>query len=114
MKRYVLTYDLMGNEVVLDIDQNVCTDELLHEINSFWSGADYRLNQADDNVLHAVLKMLCTRLLVDSIRELNAVHTWRTGAPEGWPNLDGSMGITLISLDDWEFDEEEVTIKESK
>lgn len=110
-KRYTLTYDFMGNTAVVDIDHAVCTDTKLHEINTFWSGACERLAQADGNVLHAVLKMLCCRLLADSIEYMNVEDHWRCRAPEGWPNLDGSAGIILVSVDDWQFDEEEVSIK---
>lgn len=110
-KRYFLTYDFMGCEVVVDIDHGILTDERLHEINSFWSGAEERLTQADGNVLHAVLKMLCCRLLADSIQVFSVMQTWTKDAPEGWPNLDGSYGITLVGVDDWTFDEEEVSIK---
>ena len=112
MKRYVLTYDFMGNEVVVDIDHSICTDELLHQINNFWSEADYRLSQADDNVLHAVLKMLCCRVLRSSVADWNAMDEFKVKGVEGWPLLDGSAGITLVNVDDWEFDEEEVSIKE--
>lgn len=110
-KRYFLTYDFMGNTVVVDIDHTVLTDERLHEINNFWSGAEDRLAAADGSVLHAVLKMLCTRILIDTIRVFSAFSTWTKDAPEGWPNLDGSYGITLVGVDDWQFDDEEVSIK---
>jgi hypothetical protein len=109
-RRYTISYDWTFDAVV-DIDHDVCTDALLHEINNFWSGAEERLDRADDDVCKAVLTMLGLQLFRDTITDLAPERMWRTNAPEGWPKLDGSHGITLVSLDYFELDEDEITIK---
>lgn len=111
IKRYKLKYDWM-HEVIVEIDDEKCTDDLLHEINNFWSDAEYRLDEAKGNILNAVLTMLCTTALILSIQELNAQAHLAEGKEEGWPPLDGSHGIKIISVDQFEFDPEEVEIKE--
>lgn len=109
-KRYTIRYDWTYGMVV-EIDHNVCTDTVLHEINNFWSGAEERRDRADDDITKAVLTMLALQAFRDTITDLAPEEMWRTNAPEGWPNLDGSYGITLVSLDYFELDEDEITIK---
>jgi hypothetical protein len=113
-KRYTVTYD-WNFEMVVEIDHEVCKDELLHEINNFWSDSDFRLSQADGNILHAVLKLMAQmafRLNVSDWRDTASLLKAPDTCPEGWPVLDGSAGITLISIDDFEFDADEFTIKD--
>lgn len=110
-KRYTLSYG-WTHDIVVEIDDEKCTDALLHEINNFWSDAEWRLSEADNNVLHAVLKMLALAVFRATITEWNALDEFKVKGVEGWPLLDGSAGITLISADDFEFDEDEITIKE--
>lgn len=104
--RYAWTYDM-----VVEIDLDVMTEAKLHEINNFWSEAEYRLRAARGDILQAVLKMLGLRAFYTTLTELDAEGMWRTNPPEGWPLLDGSAGILLVSLDEFELDEDEITIK---
>lgn len=114
-KRYEITYD-WNQTVTVEVDHDVMTDAKLHEINRFWSGADERIQDYEGSVLWAVLVMLAQRCLRLSITELGSVKdcfNWKTGhGVEGWPTMDGSDGITLISVDDFEFDEDEFVVKE--
>jgi hypothetical protein len=110
-KRYTLSYD-WSYDVVVEIDDEKCTDALLHEINNFWSDADWRLSEADGDVRQAVLKMLATSVLRATVSEWNALDEFKVKGVEGWPLLDGSCGILLVSADDFEFDAEEISIKE--
>lgn len=110
-KRYKLTYAEMF-DVVVDIDDEKCTDELLHQINNFWSNAKYRLLAAQGDIRKAVLQMLCVTVMQLSITEWNALNHMVEGKEEGWPALDGSSGITLVSVDDYEFTDDEVEICE--
>ena len=110
-KRYTITYD-WSFDMVVTIDHDVLTDEKLHEINNFWSGAEDRLRRDKGNVLHAVLRMLALRAFVTTVTDLAPEDMWRVNPPEGWPPLDGSYGIQLLSLDYFELDGDEITIKE--
>ena len=40
VKKYTVDYDWKA-ELTVEIDHDVMTDEKLHEINNFWSNADY-------------------------------------------------------------------------
>lgn len=59
VKKYTVDYDWKA-ELTVEIDHDVMTDEKLHEINNFWSNADYRLER-QGSVLNAVLVMLAKR-----------------------------------------------------
>lgn len=114
-KHYTVSYD-WNFDMVVEIDHAVCTDALLHEINNFWSDAEWRLSQADDNILHAVLKLMAQmafRLNISDWRDTVGLLKKSATCPEGWPVLDGSAGITLVSIDDFEFDADEISIKEA-
>lgn len=113
-KRYTVSYD-WSFDMVVEIDHEVCKDELLHEINNFWSDAEWRLSEADGSILQAVLKLMAQmafRLNVSDWRDTVSLLKKSDTCPEGWPVLDGSAGITLVSIDDFEFEVDEFTIKE--
>jgi hypothetical protein len=109
-KRYTLTYD-WSFDMVVTIDHSILTDEKLHEINNFWSGAQERLRAARGNICKAVLTMLALHAFRMTITDLDPEGRLRRGEEEGWPPLDGSYGIQLLSLDYFELDEDELTIK---
>ena len=113
IRRYVLEWDWKW-EVVVDVDREIATDELLHSINSFWIDDDWRLDQADGDVLKAVLTMLCTKVLRMSVEHLDVKSVFQkpNGETEGWPPLDGSYGITLVRYDELDLDRDDVRIKE--
>jgi len=118
IKRYKINWDYKA-ELVVEIDHDVMTDDKLHEINSFWGDANSRLIESG-TVLNAVLKMLMNvsiRLMIESgwgdsflVEKFN----WESkyGGVEGWPNMDGSEGIKIISGEDPEFDTGEMYIEE--
>lgn len=110
-KRYTISYS-WTYDMVVDIDDNLCTDALLHEINNFWSNAEWRLSRARGDVLKAVLRMLALTAFRMTITDLDPEGALKVEGVEGWPKLDGSAGITLVSLDYFELDDDEVSIKE--
>jgi len=113
IKRYNVNWDHQL-DLVVEIDHDQVTDEFLHSINSFWSEADDRLDDADNNVLNAVLKMLgqqCWELMI-----ANGFNTYgliqEFNDREGWPDMDGSYGIKIINCDALLFDISDITVKE--
>lgn len=98
-KRYVLTYDDTNHQVEVAVSDAPETVAMLQEINSFWSGDKERLAAANGDVLTAVLRMLCTRVLASTLTEHSAFDVFARGEVEGWPPLDGSSGIKLLSVD---------------
>jgi hypothetical protein len=113
-KRYKISYD--GNfDMIVEIDHDACKDALLHEINNFWSDSEHRLTRADGNIVNAVLTLMAQmafRLNVSDWRNTVSLLKDPQTCPEGWPVLDGSSGITLVSIDDFEFEADEFTIEE--
>lgn len=108
-KRYQLTY-ADGYDMVVEIDHSILTEEKLHVLNNFWGGAATRLLR--DTVLDAVLKMLCAQFMGESVEYLNAKQRFNEGKVEGWPPLDGSYGIKLVSYDNFEFEMDNVDVSE--
>lgn len=94
-------------ECKVAIDDSKCTDEMLHEINNFWSDNQWRLSQAEGDVGKAVAKMLIKQCF--SLQYVNyGLNSWgimrcfdwdKGEGQEGWPKMDGSQGIAIISCE---------------
>lgn len=110
IKRYSIEAPFSEDfEVVVEINHDLMTDELLHQINNFWMEADDRLDEHDGNVLHAVLGILYRRVwwsLAEMGGDAHIDHMveYFSKNLEGWPVMDGSYGIKFISYDSIEFD----------
>jgi hypothetical protein len=55
-KRYKLALDWPDFEITIDVDHAIL-DQYAADVNNFWSEADARLADADDNVVIAAIKM---------------------------------------------------------
>lgn len=113
IKRYTLTHDFV-RDVVIEIDDSICTDALLHEINNFWSNAKFRLDEAAGNITLAVLKMLAERCWMLSTHYFVDSYLTKEHNEEGWPILDGRHGIKLISVDDFTIDSDDIRLESSE
>ena len=101
-KRYQLEYSGMSR-MVSEIDRNVFTDAHFKECSDFWS------NQP---TFEEWLTMVYKVALHDSIATWDALRGLRKGTEEGYPKMDGSEGITIISFEDFEFDDFEINLQE--
>lgn len=101
-KRYQLEYSF-GSTMVIEVDTDVFTDEKFKECSDFWSNRP---------TFDEWLKMVYRVALHDSIATWDALKGLREGTEEGYPKMDGSEGITIISFDDFEFDDFEIELKE--
>jgi hypothetical protein len=117
IKRYEIDYDWKAN-VTVEIDHDIVTEEALHELNNFWSNAEYRVMQ-HDSVLNAVLKMLAREIIQIQFTAgyttdyLIKQFDWDSGnGQEGCPPMDGSQGIKIIDTEDLELDYDDMSIKE--
>ena len=106
--RYTLKYDTA--EMVVDVDVSPATRSLLEHINNSYDGADERLIECRGLTAHAGLKMLFAQVLSVQVgaglstKELIEQFDWDAGLGiEGWPKLDGSSGIQLISCEQYRF-----------
>ncbi|MFG0647732.1 DUF2528 family protein [Leclercia adecarboxylata] len=117
IKSYTVDYDWKA-ELEVEIDHDVVTEEMLHEINNFWSDAEYRLGR-QDSILNTVLIMLAKEALLLALSEgyntrgVVAAFDWDEGnGIEGWPPMDGSQGIKITSVDvSGILDSDDMTIK---
>lgn len=105
------TYNLSTHdyEMTVEIDTDRMTEERLHEINKFWGDADYRVANSNGDVTTAVLRLLFDEvrgLVQRSPRALSGVlyaFAWEDAkgkykdGVEGWPAMDGSEGICIVS-----------------
>lgn len=105
------TYNLSTQdyEMTVEIETDRMTEERLHEINRFWGDADYRLAASNGDITAAVLRQLfdeVRRLVQRSPRALSGVlyaFAWEDAkgkykdGVEGWPAMDGSEGIRIVS-----------------
>ena len=98
-KRYTLRY--MGAcSMVIEVDHSVFTDAIFKECSDFWSSKPSFTEW---------LEMVYMIALRESVSSLSATRSLREGREEGFPRMDGSEGITLVSCEDFEFDECEIT-----
>lgn len=105
------TYNLSTQdyEMTVEIDTDRMTEERLQEINRFWGDADYRLAASNGDITAAVLRLLFDEvrgLVQRSPRALSGVlyaFAWEDAkgkykdGVEGWPAMDGSEGIRIVS-----------------
>jgi hypothetical protein len=122
IKKYTLDYDWKA-EVDVEINDELCTDKQLTEINTFWGGSEDRLSEANGNLLNAVLVLLArTALYVQFEGDYNlhgVVEAFDWDAEfgergiEGWPKMDGTHGIKITGISGFSFDPSDFTIKES-
>ena len=97
-KRYhVTTGDMDDIHITVEVDHDALTEELATQINRFFCDHDARLAAADDNVVHAVIKMAARYFLLTAL-EGDSVHgcNRELGEAEGWPN---PAPVRLIEID---------------
>jgi hypothetical protein len=110
-KRYKVEDPDTARGFFIEIDREKVTDETFHLINGFWSGADDRIEEADGDVLLAVLRLLWEEIMRLSIETFDVESKLAAGI-EGWPRFDGTMGFRLVHYDEWEFDSSGVAYEE--
>ncbi|WP_369436604.1 DUF2528 family protein [Serratia marcescens] len=105
IKRYDITWNAHEDSPVLivEIDHSVCTNEHLHQINNFFCEHEYRLTANDGDIVVTVLKMLAVECFAMQVTEgwnaYGLICQFKDGNNEGWPPMDGSQGIKIISCD---------------
>jgi len=101
-----------GVSMIVEIDHSVLSDERLHEFNDFWTNPKNRLSDSNGDITETVL-----RLLMKDVYLIQAKNNYTTEGVveefnwdknrgiEGWVMMDGSNGIKIISVDEFEFDD---------
>lgn len=118
IKRYKVDYNDRA-DIVVEIDHSIMTEAGLKDINDFWTNSESRLAENAGSVLNAVLKMLASTVfyiqLTDrygSVEDIIESFDWGIHGNEGWPEMDGSSGIKLISCEDFYLEHDCMTVEE--
>ena len=104
MEKLKYTYGFLEGDVELSLDREIFTEEMAQEILNFHEdfGA-FRDNE--DDVLNACKKIAYTAFYISSTKNLNTKGVKREfESLEGFPRLDGSVGIKLDYVGGYEFD----------
>lgn len=114
LKRFTLEDAWRDWEVVLEVDLDQLTVERATEINEFWSGDDDRLDDADGDVVRAVIKLAAERFIYALLEYGGLIVCdgeqsagWTKSdlhEQEGWGGTEGGQpfgwcGIRLVSAD---------------
>jgi hypothetical protein len=124
LKKYEINYNSGDAVLVVEVDHDLMTGANLHLINNFWGDSKRRLEEEDDDVLHAVLTMLAEVVWARQMDYAQTVEgviedfNWdaKHGARgiEGWPKMDGSAGIRIVYIEDFGFSPFDIDIEEIK
>lgn len=103
IRKYKIEYGFMDWECTLEINETIFTPELLKEALDFFVW-DY---DKTNNLYEEYAKKIAKQVILLSM-------TWNEEGiidefieMEGFPPLDGSMGVKLIRCDTFEFDDDE-------
>jgi hypothetical protein len=110
-KRYKLEYS-GAFPMIVEVDDEKFTPEILNDWNTFWSDAESRAAHKSGSALVPLLEMAYLNALSDSVTYNSAKFRLENGENEGYPPFDGSVGLTIVSIEDYEFDAFEVTCDE--
>lgn len=104
IKKYKYTYGFHDATAEFEVDTEKFTPEIALEVLLFWTW-DY--DEDADPVDEAMKK---TAMEVIQVATFNGYNTLGVKdefeAKEGWWKLDGSVGITLVDVSGYDFDED--------
>lgn len=108
MKKRKISYEWW--EAVVEIADDA--EGSMKEQLLFWLGGQEMIDDADGDVELAYLRMLGRELVRESMDLTlpGILKEWETR--EGWAPLDGSCGVTLVSMDTWEFHDDDFSVSE--
>lgn len=109
-KKYLLTF-INQFDVHVEVDHAVLTEEKAHEYLNFWMGAESRIAEYG-TAFKAFLAMLCRAVMAESLYVSDVENAFNLGRVEGYPPLDGTHGIILISYDTFAFGYGETDVQE--
>lgn len=112
-KRYKIENNLLSWTAEVEIDEDFVienqpytTKDIIIDMVEFWSNYEYRLELNDGDYIKTFLQNLAREILY-IITEYNynisgVISEFKNR--EGWCVMDGSKGIKIISIDDFEFE----------
>lgn len=111
MKTYKLSYDLGRWSATVQIDEEKAKDNI-KEMVEFWSDYDIRLERNNNDYTLTFLNMLGVKLLSLSLDYgmEGIIYLFNEGV-EGWCSLDGTDGIELLDVEEFNFEHDEISIE---
>jgi len=106
---YEFNYDFYKASCEIEIDREKFTKELANETLTFFSW--YYDKNADP--IDEVLKKYAM-LAIEKASEGYSISELQNHQFEGFADMDGSLGIKLLSVESFEFDEEDLTMTKIK
>ena len=103
IKKYELEDDAY-NEVHLEVNHSILTEDIANEINEFWSNAEERLDECDGDVIKAVLRLAFVTVIglmhAKGWDQINAKaaedFTKELHLEEGW--RESGIKVTYVAL----------------
>lgn len=107
MERLVYTYGFLDGRVELTLNRELFTEDLAKSVLDFHDN-DENFNESDDVVLNACKKVAYHAFWVASTQNYITYGVKKefedSTLCEGYPCLDGSIGITLEYVEGFKFD----------
>src|ERR1700676_921689 len=108
-KRYKLEYDWQATMIV-EIDDEKFTPEILKDWNEFWSDHEYRATP-EGGPHTPMLKMRYRALRTEDFGSCRALQDVRDGKIEGFPPMGGCAGITIGSFESFAFEDSDIEVE---
>ncbi|NTZ82386.1 DUF2528 family protein [Burkholderia metallica] len=109
IKQYVLTHDF-SYEVVVEVDHDVMTEAKLLELVRFWSNGEDDIER--HGPLNAFLRLFAAAFLAETVSSVDPKGSFNAGRVEGFPAVDGSAGLRVLSYDDFAFEADDIDVLE--
>ena len=105
-------------ELELSIDTDKYTEKLAHKINDFWSGAAYRLEESDGDIIKTALKLYGAAIFQEAAFNNFLDNDWVTdkfdwdkgNGVEGFESFSNA-GITLFSVENLQIESDIIEVE---
>lgn len=114
IKTYKVTRGLFSDwEMTVVIDHEKANKHI-KEMVEFWHGWEKRMKDNNDNYTSIFLKQLGFEVFYQIMSEgynLTGILYLFSEGHEGWCRMDGTFGITIISVDESDIDEDDFSFE---
>lgn len=111
-KTYTVEYGPTGWECTIEIDETPNTLECIKIMVEFWTDWEHRLFINDDDYVKTFLQQLAREInYIQAEYNYNLIGVkGEFENREGWSKMDGSYGIEIMEIDDFEFSHSEYVV----
>jgi hypothetical protein len=107
IKKYKFQYDCIY-DIIFKVDLEIYTKELALATLEFFT---WHWDKDSDPITEALKKiaLVCLQFSADGWNEIGIIDQFID--LEGYPRLDGSYGVTLVRIDNFEYDENNLSLE---